>query len=197
MDKSNKFNQQLHICLCNTKREELLRLTESPEFVAANMDVHLYVELIQLRWDSAVIMKFVQIADDEQLATLIATSILQAHVTQLSPLFALMKDVPAAIAQRQMKPLLRIACDHEDLDAVQALVLYKCMDPRDSRPLLTVVRKEAGRSVPRMELVQAVLLSHPGHTEAAQYALDNWVAESKYPEAQAKLQKALNAYIGA
>lgn len=195
MGQQQSFQDKLHECLCNNNLELMKTLRQQPEFVSANVNDHMFVDLVERRWDSATTMAFAERATDHQLAILVSTSIMHSNVLPLKPVFELMKDRAGTIQAEHLDELFMTACDHIDTEAVKAMIEAKCFNPQDGRPIVTVVRRELSKVAPDEELVQLVLDALPGHAEQANYLLETCLPKARSETTKAMLQEKLEAYL--
>lgn len=190
-----RYYKDVHQCLVNGDRERLNGLTKQKEFTMAAFPADIYVDLIQLRCSNDTIMLFASGATDDNLAVLIATAILQAHVVPLGPLFELMKDAKGAIEKHKLAALFLTVCDHEDTDAVKAMIRNRAFDPAEGRAITTVFRRQCDRSALDKELLSVVLDSHPGHKDIAVFLMENCVASAKHTASKDVMTELLEAYM--
>jgi hypothetical protein len=195
MGQQQSFQDQLHECVCNSNLEQMKTLLQRPEFTSENLNDHMFVDLVERRWDPATIMAFAKQANDHQLGILVSTTILHSSVLPLTPVFKLMKNRVATIKQEHLDELFMTACDHVDTDAVKAMIAAECFIPTDGRAIVTVVRRELDKVAPDGELVQVVLDALPGHEESVKYLLETCVPKAKKEATKAMLQEKLEKYL--
>ncbi|KPA86730.1 hypothetical protein ABB37_00815 [Leptomonas pyrrhocoris] len=195
MGQSQSFEEKLHECVCNNNLEQMKSLIQQPEFKSENVNDHMFVDLVERRWDPATIMAFAELANDHQLAILVSTTILHSGVLPLTPVFKLMKDSAATIRQEHLDELFMTACDHVDTEVVTAMIAAKCFDAADGRAIVTVVRRELNKAAPDEELVQVVLDALPGQQESARYLLETHIPKGKNEATKAILQEKLQRYL--
>ncbi|KPI85901.1 hypothetical protein ABL78_5033 [Leptomonas seymouri] len=195
MGQSQSYHDKLHECVCNNDVEQMKVLRQDPEFKSENFSDHMFVDLVERRWDPATVMAFAEHANDHQLAIVVSTAVLHSSVLPLAPVFHLMKDSTATIRQEHLDELFMTACDHVDTEAVKAMIEAKCFDAADGRPIVTVVRRELNKVAPDDELVQAVLDALPGQEASVKYLLDTCIPKAKVEATKAMLEGKLKNYL--
>lgn len=195
MGQRQSFQEKLHECLCNNNLEQMKSFIQQPEFVSDILTDHMFVDLVERRWDSATTMAFAERANDHQLSILISTSIMHSNVLPLTPVFKLMKNRSETIQQEHLDELFMTACDHVDTEAVKAMIEAECFNAADGRPIVTVVRRELSKVAPDAELVQIVLDALPGHEESVHYLLESCVPKARSEVTKAMLQEKLESYL--
>lgn len=196
MGQTPSFTSRLEVAICNSDRQELEKLMEQPEFNSKTITLNILVELIQRQWDSEVIDKFANLANDDQLATLLSTAILHNHVLSLEKLFQKMKSPMATIEKHHLKDLFLTVCDRGNFPAVKDLIKFHCYDPKDARPL-TVVFRSAMRKKYGIdeELLDVVAKALPNHTTAAEFLQKCLEEEVKSEDTKKLLGFKLKSYI--
>lgn len=192
---SQTLSYRFHECICNKDTAGLEALLESMDSQSEPLDDTVFVELVERQWEPSMVMKVAKVASDDNIAVLLSTAILHTSTLPIADMFALLKDPARTIESRQLKPLFIVACDHEDLNAVKALIQYKCYDADDARALTTIVRRQMNKTAPDIEFIELVMKTLPGKTEAANYLLTNASTFSKTEETAARITKVLKAYL--
>lgn len=196
MGQSASFTEQVEIAICNSDRKMLEDLMGRPEFNSSVITLNILVELIQKSWSSEVIYKFANLANDDQLATLLSTAILHNHVISLEKLFTLMKSPADTISKHHLKDLFLTVCDRENLPAVEDLIKFQCYDPMDERPLVVVFRTVMRKKYACDEgLLDAVTKALPNHADTAEYLLKCLETEVRNEEKKKLLEEKLKNYI--
>ncbi|KAH9598573.1 hypothetical protein LSM04_004541 [Trypanosoma melophagium] len=197
MGQKPTLNATLQQCVYGRDKEGLAQIFRDHEsdINSSVLDEKIYCQLILQQWDSDTVSKFAKLANDDQLAVLMATAVLQSHVVPLAPLFGLMRDRERTIERHQLQYLFLTLCERENVDGVRAFIKYKCYDPSDCRPIRAVVRAQLNKSRVNEELLEMVLSAHPQQIDNVQYVRTKFLSEAKNDEVRKIIDGHLFNYV--
>ncbi|EPY24886.1 hypothetical protein STCU_04003 [Strigomonas culicis] len=192
--KKNKFTFELHKCLCNNEKEALKQMTQSADFIAANMTSHIYLELVERRWDNDTISAFVKIGTDEQLSVLASCIVMYSSIYPIDKVFTAMQNTKDTIEKYNLKGLFMTACDRGDTDMVQAMIKHGCFDVQDGRPIMVICRREIDKAHVDEELIRSVLKALPGFTATIEALKEKFIPLGKNAASRELVLSLLSSY---
>ncbi|ORC87661.1 uncharacterized protein TM35_000212670 [Trypanosoma theileri] len=197
MGQKPSLNETLHQCVYGRDKEGVAQIfrDHASDINSSVLDDKIYYQLILQQWDSDTLCRFAKLANDDQLAILIAGAVLHSHVVPLAPLFELMRDRERTIEQHQLKHLFLAVCERENMDAVRVFIDNKCYDPSDARPIRAVVRAQLNKSRVNEELLEMILSAHPQQIDNVQSIRTKYLSDAKNDEVRKVIDNHLFKYV--
>ncbi|AAZ12228.1 uncharacterized protein TEOVI_000354300 [Trypanosoma equiperdum] len=161
------------------------------ELIPGCLEDNIFVEVITKKCEPEIVDTVVKLANENQLASLVATAVLYDHSLPLGPLFGMMKERERTIEEHQLKYLFLTLCERGRTEAVRVFVENKCYDPSDPRPLRAVVRGQLKNPNVDTDLLMLVLSSHAPQPDDVKCLIETYLAEAENGDVRKVVEKCL------